>query len=79
LYCGVTSNLEKRIYEHKNKILPGFTKRYNIDCLVYFEVHQDIKEAIYREKLIKKKSRRGKVKLIETMNPSWRDLSGEFM
>ena len=74
LYCGVTSNLEKRIWEHKNKINPGFTKKYNVDRLVYFEIHDDIESAIFREKMIKKKSRQGKVELIEVDNPDWRDL-----
>ena len=75
LYCGVTSNLEKRLWEHKNKVFPGFTKKYNVDCLVYFEILNDIESAIYREKMIKKKSRMGKIKLIETSNPDWKDLS----
>ena len=74
LYCGVTSNLEKRIWEHKNKIHPGFTKKYNVDRLVYFEIHDNIEFAIYREKMIKKKSRLGKIKLIEVSNPEWKEL-----
>ncbi len=59
-YCGVTSNLEKRIWEHKNKIHPGFTKKYNIDRLVYFEIHDSIEFAIFREKMIKKNHDWGK-------------------
>ena len=73
-YCGVTSNLEKRVWEHKNKIHPGFTKKYNVDRLVYFEIHDSIEFAIFREKVIKKKSRMGKIKLIEFNNPSWIEL-----
>ena len=74
LYCGVTSCLEKRIWEHKNKIFQGFTKKYNVDRLVYFEAYLDIESAIYREKMIKKKSRQGKVRLIESNNPQWEEL-----
>ena len=74
IYCGVTSCLEKRIWQHRNKVYPGFTKRYNVDRLVYFEVHSDIKSAICREKILKKKSRRGKIKLIEDANPDWKEL-----
>jgi putative endonuclease len=74
LYCGVTSNLEKRLWEHKNKIHGGFTAKYNIDRLVYFEMHNDIEFAISREKIIKKKSRSGKIRLIESMNPDWNEL-----
>lgn len=74
LYCGVTSNLEKRVWEHKNKIYPGFTEKYNVDRLVYFEIHDSIESAIFREKMIKKKSRLGKIKLIEFNNPDWKEL-----
>ena len=78
LYTGVTSNLARRIFEHQNKLIPGFTSRYNVDHLVYFERHIMMIEAIAREKLIKKKSRRGKVKLIESINPNWQDLSAKM-
>ena len=74
LYCGVISCLEKRIWEHKNKIFPGFTKKYNVDRLVYYEVHADIESAIYREKMIKKKPRKQKIKLIEAANSDWKEL-----
>ena len=74
LYVGVTANLARRVYEHKQKITPGFTSRYNVDHLVYYEFYPSITDAITREKMIKKKSRRGKLKLIESMNPDWRDL-----
>ena len=74
IYCGVTSCLEKRIWEHKNKLFPGFTKKYNVDCLVYYEVHNDIVSAICREKMIKKKLRQQKIKLIEASNPDWKEL-----
>ena len=74
LYCGVTSCLEKRIWEHKNKVFSGFTKRYNVDRLVNYEFHADIGSAIYREKMIKKKPRKQKIKLIEGENPDWKEL-----
>jgi putative endonuclease len=74
LYCGVTSNLAKRMWEHQHKIYPGFTSKYNVDILVYYECHHSIEEAIYREKMIKKKSRLGKIKLIENKNPGWNNL-----
>ncbi len=74
LYTGVTSNLIKRVYEHKNKVAEGFTKKYNVVKLVYYEVYEDILLAIEREKKIKAGSRRKKIELIESMNPQWRDL-----
>ena len=74
LYCGVTSCLEKRVWEHKNKVIPGFTKKYNIDRLLFYEFYTDIESAIYREKLIKKKPRKQKIKLIEVANPDWIEL-----
>ena len=75
LYCGVTSNLARRMWEHQNKIIPGFTAKYNANILVYYEFHDSIEEAIYREKMIKKKSRKGKINLIESQNPNWNNLS----
>ena len=78
LYTGVTSNLERRIFEHKNKLMPGFTSKYNITKLVYFESTPDINAAIAREKQIKGWLRAKKIALIETVNPEWRDLSGEW-
>ncbi len=75
LYVGVTSNLEKRALEHKQKLIPGFTAKYNIDRLVYYETTSDIRGAIAREKQIKGWRRAKKIALIETMNPQWEDLS----
>jgi putative endonuclease len=75
LYIGVTSNLPKRVWEHKNKIAEGFTKKYNIDKLIYFEQTEDVMSAIAREKQLKNWSRGKKIKLIEVMNPEWKDLS----
>ncbi len=74
LYTGVTGNLKKRIYEHKQKLVDGFTKRYNITKLVYFEIFDDPTNAIKREKQIKGGSRRKKIDLIENINPKWDDL-----
>ena len=78
LYVGVTNNLARRLYEHKNKLSDGFTKKYNLTILVYYEVYESIRDAIQREKMIKKKSRKGKIRLIESLNENWNDLSGEF-
>ena len=74
LYVGVTSNLIKRIYEHKNKLVKGFTNTYNCNKLVYFEIFSDIQEAIKREKYIKGKKRNFKLDLIQSLNPNWLDL-----
>lgn len=74
LYTGVTSNLQKRIYEHKEKLADGFTKRYNINKLVYFEQFDDIENAIIREKQIKGGSRQKKIDLIKKLNPGFEDL-----
>jgi putative endonuclease len=78
LYIGVTDNLERRVYEHKNKLIEGFTKRYNITKLAYYEMTYDVQSAIEREKQIKGWLRRKKIALIEAMNPRWVDLSGEW-
>ena len=75
LYTGVTSDLARRAYEHKQKLVPGFTAKYRIAQLVYFEVTQDIHAAIAREKQIKGWLRAKKVALIESANPEWKDLS----
>jgi putative endonuclease len=75
IYTGVTNNLERRLYEHKNKLVEGFTSKYNLNKLVYYEVHHDIKQAILREKQIKGWSRAKRVALIEGANPNWEDLS----
>ena len=74
LYVGVTSNLIKRVYEHKQELAEGFTKAYGVHLLVYFETHEDMYQAITREKQIKKWNRQWKINLIETSNPMWRDL-----
>jgi len=74
LYTGVTSNLIKRVYEHKDKLTEGFTSKYGVDKLGYYEVYADIRLAIEREKQIKGGSRKKKLELIETMNPEWNDL-----
>ena len=74
LYTGVTSNLIKRIYEHKNKFIDGFTKKYGIDKLGYYETFDTIVSAIEREKQIKGGSRKQKIQLIESINPNWQDL-----
>ena len=75
LYTGVTNNLERRVLEHKRKLVPGFTSKYNIDRLVYFETFGDIRAAIQRERQIKGWLRAKKVALIVSRNPAWRDLS----
>ena len=75
LYTGVTNNLERRIYEHKHHLVKGFTNKYTIDKLVYFEETNDIHAAISREKQIKGWLRNKKIALIESMNPVWKDLS----
>ena len=74
LYTGVTSNLAKRIWEHKNEVVKSFTSKYNIDKLGYYEVFSRIEDAIIREKQIKAGSREKKIKLIESINPGWDDL-----
>lgn len=75
LYVGVTNDLERRIYEHKNKLVDGFTKKYNINKLVYYENTSDVKAAIAREKQMKGWSRQKKNDLIFGFNPEWKDLS----
>src|ERR1700690_459121 len=79
LYTGVTNNLIRRVLEHKNKTGSAFTKRYNVDQLVYFESGDDINKAIYREKQIKAGSRQDKMDLINRMNPEWKDLYYELI
>ena len=78
LYIGVTGHLETRTLQHKQKITEGFTSRYNVTRLVYFETFGDIRNAIAREKQLKRWRREKKVALIERMNPTWRDLSSDF-
>ena len=74
LYIGVTSNLVKRVYEHRTEVVAGFTKEYGVHRLVYFEQHTDIEAAIRREKRLKKWNRVWKIRLIEEANPNWDDL-----
>ena len=75
MYVGVTNNLERRLYEHKNKLVKGFTGKYNVNKLVYFEETQDVTAAIAREKEIKKWRREKKNQLVNRMNLNWKDLS----
>lgn len=79
LYTGVTSNLVKRIYEHKNNLIEGFTKRYNIHYLVYYEIGESMEGVIEREKQIKAGSRKDKILLIKKMNPNWNDLYDDLL
>jgi putative endonuclease len=74
LYIGITSDLPKRVWEHKNDSIDGFTKKYGVHRLVYYELHDDILSAITREKQLKKWNRAWKLELIETHNPEWKDL-----
>jgi putative endonuclease len=74
LYTGVTNDLRRRVHEHREKLVPGFTKRYDIDRLVYYEVTADVRSAIAREKQIKGWRREKKLSLIESMNPGWENL-----
>ena len=78
LYIGVTSNLERRLYEHRNGLVEGFTKKYNVHKLVYFEHTNDVYSAISREKQLKKWSRVKKNMLISRQNPNWADLSAHW-
>jgi putative endonuclease len=75
LYTGVTSGLARRTWEHQQGLVEGFTKKYNVHLLVYYEYHDDMHSAIVREKRIKKWNRAWKLRLIEEVNPDWRDLS----
>ena len=74
LYVGVTSNLIARVWQHREHLADGFSRRYNVDCLVWYEAHPTMDSAIQREKRIKKWNRAWKVRLVDDMNPSWRDL-----
>ena len=78
LYVGVTNDLERRVYEHKENLIEGFTKKYDVHILVYYEDTGDVNIAIAREKVLKKLNRIEKIKLIENINPDWKDLSLEF-
>lgn len=79
MYVGMTNNLERRIYEHKNKLVEGFTRKYNVTRLVYFEHTSDVNSAIAREKQIKKWRRSKKDNLVVSVNPEWKDLSEEWV
>ena len=79
LYIGVTNNLIKRVYEHKNNLVKGFTKKYGIHNLVYFEQTDDVNSAIQREKRLKTWQRQWKIELIEKMNPDWEDLYDKLL
>jgi putative endonuclease len=74
LYIGVTSNLKQRIYQHKHHNNKGFTQKYNVNLLVYFEIYSDVRDAISREKQLKWWKREWKIDLIEKINPDWKDL-----
>jgi putative endonuclease len=78
LYTGVTNNLMRRVYEHKNKLVQGFTSKYNIHILVYYESTSNVHAALAREKQIKGWLREKKIGLINSMNPEWKDLSEEW-
>ena len=78
LYVGVTSNLRRRVWQHKNNVLPGFTSKYNVHDLVYYELHGSMLTAIEREKKIKKWTRQWKINLVESVNPEWCDLWGDI-
>ena len=78
LYTGITSNLRRRVYQHKSKTIAGFTSRYNINRLVYFEVFHDVRNALAREKQIKAWTRAKRLALVESKNPRWDDLSREW-
>ena len=77
-YIGVTGNLQKRVWEHKNKFVEGFTKRYNIDRLVYYELTDSVETALNREKQLKRWHRDWKINLIKEMNPQFKDLSTDW-
>ena len=78
LYTGVTNNLARRVSEHKQKLIAGFTSKYNINKLVYYEMTPDVKAVLVREKQIKGWLRAKKIALIESINPAWKDLSTEW-
>ena len=79
LYTGITCDLARRVWEHKQKAVDGFTSRYGLDRLVWFEVHDDLMAALQREKAIKRWRREWKISLIEKDNPDWRDLYPEIL
>ena len=79
IYVGVTSDLMQRATAHRECLIPGFTVKYGVKRLVYYEIHEDIREAITREKHLKRRRRAAKIKLIETVNPNWRDLYEDLL
>ncbi len=79
MYIGVTSDLVKRVYEHKINLVEGFTKKYKVHDLIYYEVYDDPIEAMKREKNMKKRNRYWKIKLVNKMNPKWKDLYSEIV
>ncbi len=79
LYIGVTSNLIKRIWEHKNNLVKGFTERYNVHNLVWYELHENMESAILREKMLKEWKRKWKLELIEGSNPNWNNLYNKIV
>ena len=79
LYIGLISNLVKRIWEHRNKAVPGFTEKYNVTRLVYYEIFGDIQSAAAREKRLKEWQRQWKIDLIQKMNPEWKDLYDDII
>jgi putative endonuclease len=79
LYCGVSSNLVKRVWEHKHHAVEGFTRKYGVDILVWYEMHEQMDTAIRREKSIKNWKRAWKIRVIEEMNPHWRDLYDDLL
>ena len=78
IYIGVTSDLPKRVYEHRQGLIEGFTSRYGVQQLVFYEIHETMLDAIQREKRLKKWNREWKIRLIERFNPNWRDLYGDL-
>ena len=78
MYVGVTNNIQRRLYEHKSKLIPGFTEKYNLHKLVYIEETDNVVFALEREKQLKKWRRNKKNQLIETLNPGWKDLADEL-
>ena len=79
LYIGVTNSLTKRVYEHKNNVVPGFTSKYHVHKLVYYEATENVESAIVREKQMKKWKRDWKIELIESRNPEWNDLYNDLI
>jgi len=79
LYIGVTSDLVRRVWQHKNNVVEGFTRKYDVDKLVYYELHASAETALTREKQIKKWNRAWKIRLLEGLNPDWRDLYDDLV